>query len=81
MLDELIHIVFDIPFSYVFGPFELRKLTDYVVDEPTLADAVWARTLDCTAMCVGPCYFCHVQESEEIVARDQEMSVIIPRAH
>ena len=81
MLEELIHIVFDIPFSYVLGAAELRKLTDYVVDEPTLADPVWARTLDGTAMCLGPCCFCNVQESEEIVPRDPEMSVVIPRAH
>ena len=33
MLEELIHIVFDIPFSYVLGAAELLKLTDYVVAE------------------------------------------------
>ena len=81
MLEELIHIVFDIPFSYMLRAAELRKFTNYVVDDPTLVDAVWARTLDCTAMCVGPCYFCNVLQHEEIVPRRPEISVVIPRAH
>ena len=77
MLEEFVYIVFDIPFSYMLGSAELQRLTNYIVDEPTLADAMWARTLDCTAMCVGPCYFC---DKSKIVVRDMVWSCFIPRA-